>query len=134
VDNSDILRISTTITHIGTTSGTVVGAQTSDERIKNVIGPVTYGLEQINAIQPVEYTLKSEPDHKKIGFLAQQVLPLVPESVFDTGEVIEGEPEGAPTKLGMEYVALIPVLVNAVKELSAKCDALQAEVNTLKGN
>jgi hypothetical protein len=54
--------------------------------------------------------------------------------VFDTGEHIEGEPEDAPTKLGMEYVALIPVLVNAVKELSAKCDALQAEVNTLKGN
>jgi hypothetical protein len=133
-DNSDVLRISTVAAHIGTTSGTVVGAQTSDERIKNVIGPVTYGLEQINAIQPVEYTLKSEPDHKKIGFLAQQVLPLVPESVFDTGEHIEGEPEDAPTKLGMEYVALIPVLVNAVKELSAKCDALQAEVNTLKGN
>jgi hypothetical protein len=133
-DNSDILRISTTVTHIGTTSGTVVGAQTSDERIKNVIGPVTYGLEQINAIQPVEYTLKSEPDHKKIGFLAQQVLPLVPESVFDTGEVIEGEPEGAPTKLGMEYVALIPVLVNAVKELSAELDAAKARIATLEGN
>jgi hypothetical protein len=127
-DNSDILRISTDVNHIGTTSGTVVGAQTSDERIKNVIGPVTYGLEQINAIQPVEYTLKSDPDHKKIGFLAQQVLPLVPESVFDTGEHIEGEPEDAPTKLGMEYVALIPVLVNAVKELKAELD-LAKEAN-----
>jgi hypothetical protein len=133
VDNSDVLRISTNVNHIGTTSGTVVGAQTSDERIKNVIGPVTYGLEQINAIQPVEYTLKSEPDHKKIGFLAQQVLPLVPESVFDTGEHIEGEPEDAPTKLGMEYVALIPVLVNAVKELSAELNSVKAELATLKG-
>jgi len=134
VDNSDILRISTTRDHIGTTSGTVVGAQTSDERIKNIIGPVTYGLEQINAIQPVEYTLKSDTSTKKIGFIAQQVLPLVPESVFDTGEVIEGQPEGAPTKLGMEYVALIPVLVNAVKELSAELDAAKARIATLEGN
>jgi hypothetical protein len=133
-DNSDVLRISTTKDHIGTTSGTVVGAQTSDERIKNVIGPVTYGLEQIKAIEPVEYTLKSDTNTKKIGFIAQQVLPLVPESVFDTGEVIEGEPEDAPTKLGMEYVALIPVLVNAVKELSAELNSVKAELATLKGN
>jgi len=52
----------------------------------------------------------------------------VPESVFDTNEHIEGEPEDAPTKLGMEYVALIPVLVNAVKELSAEVDALKAQL------
>lgn len=131
-DNSDVLRISTTFANIGTTGGTVVGTQTSDERIKNIIGPVTYGLEQIKSINPVEYTLKDDVEQtKRIGFIAQQVQPIVPESVYDTKEVIV---EGEPTKLGMEYVSLIPVLVNAVKELSAKCDALQAEVNQLKGN
>jgi hypothetical protein len=126
VDNSGNLRISSNALHVGTTSGTVVGAQTSDERIKNILGPVTYGLDEIKQLDPVSYALKSDPEQTPhLGFIAQQVLPLVPESVFDTDEVIE---EGEPTKLGMEYVALIPVLVNAIKELSAEVDALKAQL------
>ena len=33
---------------------------------------------------------------------------------------------------GMKYERLVPVLVNAIKELSAKNDALAAEVEQLK--
>ena len=128
VDNSDQFRISSDPQHIGTTNGTVVGTQTSDERIKNILGPVEYGLDTLKQIETVRFSLKSEPKAEKLGFIAQQVQPLVPESVFDTDEHIEGEPEDAPTKLGMEYVALIPVLVNAVKELSAEVDALKAQL------
>jgi hypothetical protein len=128
-DNSDILRISTNAAHVGTTSGTVVGAQTSDERIKNILGPVEYGLAEIKQLDPVSYALKSDPEQvPHLGFIAQQVNPIIPESVFDTDDHIEGEPEDAPTKLGMEYVALIPVLVNAIKELSAEVDALKAQL------
>jgi len=134
VDNSSVLRISVTASNIGTTSGTVVGQQTSDERIKNIIGPVEYGLDTLKQIETVRYSLKSEPEAEKIGFIAQQVQPLVPESVYDTGDHIEGEPEGAPTMLAMEYVALVPVLVNAVKELSAEVDALKAQLQTSNPN
>ena len=126
VDNSDVLRISLFQSHIGTTSGTVVGTQTSDERLKIILGPLNYGLDTVKQLETVRYKLKSEPETEKLGFVAQQVLPLIPESVFDTKNPIEGEPEDAPTKLGMEYVALIPVLVNAIKELSDKNDALEA--------
>ena len=128
VDNSGDFRISTVQAHVGTTSGTVVGTQTSDQRIKNILGPVEYGLETLKQLDPVRYSLKSDPVTEKLGFVAQQVQPLVPQSVFDTGEHIEGEPEDAPTKLGMEYVALIPVLVNAIKELSAEVDALKVQL------
>jgi hypothetical protein len=128
-DNSDILSISTNSAHIGTTSGTVVGAQTSDERIKNILGPVNYGLDEIKQLDPVSYALKSDPEQvPHLGFIAQQVNPIIPESIFDTDDHIEGEPEDAPTKLGMEYVALIPVLVNAIKELSAEVDALKVQL------
>jgi hypothetical protein len=125
-DNSGNFRISGTVGHIGTTSGTVVGTQTSDERIKNILGPVTYGLDEIKQLDPVSYALKSDPEQTPhLGFTAQQVNQIIPESVFDTDEVIE---EGEPTKLGMEYVALIPVLVNAIKELSAEIDSLKAQL------
>jgi len=129
VDNSGNLRIGSNVNFVGTTSGTVVGTQTSDERIKNILGPVEYGLDTIKQIEPIRYALKAEPDTEKLGFIAQQVQPLIPQSVFDTNEHIEGEPEDAPTKLGMEYVALIPVLVNAIKELSAEVDALKAQLS-----
>jgi hypothetical protein len=130
-DNSGNLRISSDINHVGTTSGTVVGAQTSDERLKNILGPVEYGLAEIKQLDPVSYALKSDPEQvPHLGFIAQQVNPIIPESVFDTDDHIEGEPEDAPTKLGMEYVALIPVLVNAIKELSAEVDALKAQLQT----
>ena len=124
-DSSGNFRTSTDRNAIGTGTGTVIGAQTSDKRLKNILGPVEYGLDTLKQIEPVRYALKTEPDIEKLGFIAQQVLPLVPQSVFDTGEVIE---EGEPTKLGMEYVALIPILVNAIKELSAEVDALKAQL------
>jgi len=127
-DNSDILRSSASANDVGTTNGTVIGTQTSDGRLKDILGPVEYGLDTIKQIEPVCYSLKSQPHIEQLGFVAQQVQPLVPQSVFDTGEHIEGEPEDAPTKLGMEYVALIPVLVNAIKELSAEVDALKAQL------
>jgi uncharacterized protein YaiE (UPF0345 family) len=129
VGNDNNVRTSTTDTNIGTNNGTVVGSQTSDERVKNILGPVEYGLDTIKQIEPVRYAMKSEPDAEKLGFIAQQVQPLIPQSIFDTKEHVEGEPEDAPTKLGMEYVALIPVLVNAIKELSAEVDALKAQLS-----
>lgn len=143
VDNSDVLRISTSLLDVGTTGGTVVGTQTSDERLKNISGPVTYGLNEVLAIEPIAFTMKDDPSIAKIGFSAQQIQPLVPEAVYDTKTCIDGYteneetkeqvPNSDRTKLAMDYSALIPVLVNAVKELSAKCDALQAEVDALKG-
>ena len=59
----------------------------------------------------------------RLGFSAQQVKPIVPEAVYDTNEVIA---EGEPTKLAMYYTELVPVLVAAIKELSAEVDALKA--------
>jgi hypothetical protein len=127
VDNSGILRISNTFAHIGTTSGTVVGAQTSDERVKNILGPVSYGLAEVMALEPVKYALKSDPEQvPKLGFVAQQVNPILPEVVYDTKEEID---EGEPTKLAMEYVAIIPVLVNAVKALKLEIDALKVRLD-----
>lgn len=128
-DDSGVLRISNTGTHRGTTNGTVVGAQTSDERLKNIGDDVSYGLTEVKQLQPKQYALKTEPDTNKLGFIAQEVESIIPEAVFDTNEELEGHQEGDRTKLGMEYVQLIPVLVNAIKELSIENDALKERLN-----
>ena len=131
-DTSNNFRTSTVSSHIGTTSGTVVGTQTSDERLKNVGANVAYGLAEVKQLQPKQYALKAEPDTNKLGFIAQQVESIIPEAVYDTNEELDGHQEGDRTKLGMEYVQLIPVLVNAIKELSAEVDTLKTKVAALE--
>lgn len=125
VDNSGNFRLSSAVSHTGTTSGTVVGTQTSDERLKNVGENVAYGLSEVLQLQPKQYAFKAEPDTNKLGFIAQEVQSIIPEAVFDTKEELEGHQEGDSTKLGMEYVQLIPVLVNAIKEQQAMIETLE---------
>ena len=131
-DNSGNFRRTGSSSNIGTTNGTVVGTQTSDERLKNVGENVSYGLAEVLQLQPKQYTLKSEPDVNKIGFIAQEVESIIPEAVFDTKEELEGHEEGDRTQLGMEYVQLIPVLVNAIKEQQTTIADLQSRLSALE--
>ena len=131
-DNSNLLRFSTSFGNIGLAAGTVIGTQTSDERLKNVGADVAYGLAEIKQLQPKQYALKTEPDTNKLGFIAQQVESIIPEAVFDSTDPLPGHEEGDRTKLGMEYVQLIPVLVNAIKELSTEVDTLKTKVAALE--
>ena len=144
VGNDGNLRISTDPGAIGTNGGTVVGTQSSDERIKNIVGEVQYGLNEILALEPIAFAMKDSPDNKKLGFSAQQVQPIIPEAVYDTGDCIDGydvdpenkmerTPKSDRTKLSMEYTQIVPVLVKAIQELKAIVDAQAVEIAALKG-
>ncbi|HCX23975.1 MAG TPA: hypothetical protein DHN29_18785, partial [Cytophagales bacterium] len=122
MDDSDVFRTSTSQAHIGTTSGTVIGAQTSDERLKKIsTDAFKYGIDDVMNLVPIMF--EDESGFQKLGFGAQTTLPIIPEAVFDTKEnAFEDEDN---TKLGMEYVQIVPVLVKAIQELSAKVEALE---------
>ena len=125
-DNNNVLRIGNQNTQIGGTGGTVVGAQTSDIRLKNNLGSVSYGLSEINQINPIKFSFKKdESNRQQIGFSAQDIKSIIPEAVFNSGCSYNIEGTQVDDTLGMDYVALVPVLVNAVKELSAKVAALE---------
>lgn len=130
-DDLGNLRTSTADSNVGTTGGTVVGTQTSDERLKESITTLGYGLAEIVQLEPKNFCFKAAPDVPQLGFLAQQVGLIIPEAVYDTKEELVGEEEGG-TKLAMDYSQLIPVLVNAVKELSTKVDSLEARIAALE--
>jgi hypothetical protein len=127
VDNDDKLRISTTFSHIGSTSGTVVGAQTSDERLKENIRTTSYGLSTILALDPIEFD-KDGKHHT--GFGAQRTQPILPEAVYDTDIQSFGEDE--PTQLGMDYTQIIAPLVKAVQELASIITTLEARITSLE--
>ena len=142
-DDNDALHWSPTVGHIGTTNGTAVFDQTSDERLKDISSDAfPYGLDAVNRITPIQYKFKKDKDKiNKLGFGAQTIQDIVPEVVKDTGECLDGyneirtedgqstfTPKGeieGNTKLVMEYQQIIPVLVKAIQELSAKVEALE---------
>ena len=132
MDNSTNLRVNYGHANIGTTNGTVVGSQSSDIRNKNLVGDgsVSYGLSEILQLNPIKYQYKKELVDR-IGFSAQQVEPIIPESVYDTkqDQDNEGNTVSGDTIKAMYYVDLIPVLVNGIKELKAENDALKKRLD-----
>ena len=107
----------------------------SDERDKTAIADISYGLDFINDMRPVQFTwnrrdgsLGAKPD---IGFIAQELhdVELDHSSSSRTRLVNWSNPE----KLEADYVRSYPILVKAVQELSAKCDALEARIAELEG-
>jgi hypothetical protein len=96
----------------------------SDMTLKKDIEDISLGLNAINALRPVQYRMleDAEDAQKHLGFLAQEVEPIIPSSV----SVMQGG------KFGMDKSEVIPVLVAAIKELSAKNDALEARLAALE--
>jgi hypothetical protein len=103
----------------------------SDARDKMNFAPVPHGLDFVKQLNPISYQFKEERDVEvphgpvRYGFKAQDILALEGDSPI----IIDAED---PEKLRYNGEALVPVLVNAVKELSAKVDQLQAEIAALK--
>ena len=133
------------IGHSGTTNAYVQVAWTvvSDQRDKADITNFTHGLDYVNKLRPVNYVWDNRinyedgvPDGSKkksevqLGFLAQEVQAVETSLGIDNNAIIDTEDSD---KLRMTESKLIPVLVNAVQELSAQLTTLQAEVKTLKG-
>jgi len=97
--------------------------QTSDVRLKKNILPLTYGLNEIMKLEPVSYNWKDNSGGDKIGLIAQDVRKIIP-------QVVVGD-EGKEN-IGMNYAELVPVLINAVKELKTELDITRKELAELK--
>jgi len=119
--NAGDLIYSASANQIGTSTGTIVGTQSSDERIKEDIRVCPYGLEEIKALKPIQYELEGKTE---IGFGAQTTMKIIPESVYDTNIDIDGS---SNTKLAMKYERIIAPLVVAIQELAAKVEALESK-------
>ena len=96
----------------------------SDDTLKNVIGNIPNALDIVNSLDGIRYTwnelgqqlLGYSGDKVELGLLAQQVEKELPEliAMSDKGDY----------KM-VAYARLVAVLIEAVKELSVKVDALE---------
>jgi hypothetical protein len=91
----------------------------SDATLKENISPVGACLDKVKALEGVYFSWIEDQTHaQQIGLIAQDVQQVVPEvvsrSVYND-------------KLGIAYASLVPVLINAIKELEARVAALEAK-------
>ncbi|MEP7377220.1 MAG: tail fiber domain-containing protein [Chitinophagaceae bacterium] len=100
--------------------------QTSDARLKKNIHPLSYGLKEIMQLKPVSYNWIESPDSgNKIGLIAQEVKKVIP-------EVVIGDEQ--KEKLGMNYAEMVPVLINAIKDLNKEVIELEKLISTSQKN
>ena len=103
----------------------------SDARDKTCIDVVPHGLCFVNQLNPISYFYKKSRERnyptgrKRYGFKAQDILPL---EQGDAVVISDDEPEN----LKYNESSLIPILVNAIKELTTKVEDLQNRINQLE--
>ena len=125
----------------------------SDSRDKTDVTNFTHGLDWVKKLNPITYrwdrrtwykeynedgSLKTAgtPDGSKkrarqhIGFLAQDVLAVEQADGFASkkDDMLVVNLNEDDTAYGLKYERLVPVLVNAIKELSAKVETLEAKL------
>ena len=103
----------------------VAFTQASDISLKENIRDLTGGLDLINQIKPRVFDWKEEGrGSDKVGFIAQEIEEIKPEWVY--------EKEGIKL-LSSNLPDTIPYLIKAIQEQQIQIEALQSEINTLKG-
>jgi hypothetical protein len=115
-------------------SGGTSWTSSSDIRLKNVGDDISGGIEKIKAMRPVNFTWKSDEDNKnQIGFIAQEMVHIVPEVVQVPKEEVCSK-TGETQYQGIEYEKLVPVLTAALKEAVAKIEDLETRLAALEAN
>ena len=107
-----------------TTSGTsTTFATSSDYRLKENEVAISDGLTRINQLKPYRFNWKHDKDTTVDGFFAHEVSEIVPEAIVGLKDAVNDKGEIDPQ--GIDQSKLVPLLVKAVQELSAKVTELE---------
>ncbi|TQV88074.1 tail fiber domain-containing protein [Aliikangiella coralliicola] len=96
----------------------------SDARLKKKVNPIDKALSATSRLSAVHYDFIKESDStsKHLGLIAQQV-----ESIFPN--IVKTEKSGRKT---VNYIALVPFLVESLKELAEQNKSRRAQLEQLK--
>jgi hypothetical protein len=102
----------------------------SDARDKKEVAPIELGLEFVKELNPVKFVWDDRNEEGKhdvvdSGFIAQDLKAL--EDKYEAADVLKLVYDENPEKLEASYGRLIPVLVQAIKDLAAEVEALKTK-------
>ena len=99
------------------TNGDIAAYSTSDQRLKDNINPISNALNKVllTSGNTFDWNDKSDKEGSDVGVIAQEILEVLPEAVTsrDNGY------------LAVRYEKIVPLLIEAIKELKAEIDELK---------
>jgi hypothetical protein len=102
-------------------TGDITAYYTSDKRLKDNIKPISSALEKIDSLNGVEYDWNTElqtvHSGHDVGVIAQEVEQVLPEAVVTRDNGYKA----------VNYDKVIPLLLQAIKELKAEVEALKSK-------
>lgn len=103
--------------------GTVSIFNSSDYRAKENVAPIDCGLAEINQLNPINFNYIDHPNVMHHGFLAHELQAVCEQAAYGEKDAVDDE--GNPIYQTVSTTALIPILVKAVQELTARIEALE---------
>jgi hypothetical protein len=108
--------------NIGSVTQTVGSAvlynTTSDQRLKENIQDADSSSSLIDSIQVRQYDWKSDGSHQRYGFVAQELVTVAPEAVY--------QPTDSEQMMAVDYSKLVPMLVKEIQSLRKRLAALES--------
>ena len=120
-----------TVGSIVTNGSSTTYSTSSDYRLKENVDYDFTALDRVAQLKPARFNFIADEDKTVDGFIAHEVQDIVPEAV--TGEKDAVDDEGNPEYQGIDQSKLVPLLTKAIQEQQTQIEALQSEINNLKG-
>ena len=110
---------------------------TSDERYKENIQPLQFGLSVIQKLNPVTFNFITDGINNfslypEVGFIAQEVDRALATESYAKSIVKNADDSEPDTPMGLATTNLIPLLVKAIQEQQAQIEALKARITQLE--
>jgi hypothetical protein len=100
----------------------------SDERLKNINGNIENAVDKLMTLRTVNFSWKDDENQKEnLGLIAQDVEKVFPQ-VIDSNTLTnldESDDFDKTEYLGVRYQELVPVLIKAIQELTARLEILE---------
>jgi hypothetical protein len=104
----------------------------SDVKLKENIVDATPKLADLMQIRVRNYNLKTNPDQKQIGVIAQELENIFPSLIDESPDKdSEGNELGTTTK-AVKYSVFVPMLIKAIQELKAELDSAKTRLAALE--
>jgi hypothetical protein len=108
-----------TVGSITTNGSATLYNVTSDQRLKENVQDAAPASALIDSLQVRQFDWKSDNSHQRYGFVAQELVTVAPEAVY--------QPADSEEMMAVDYSKLVPMLVKEIQALRARVAALEAK-------
>ena len=105
----------------------------SDVKLKENIVDASEKLDDVMKLKVRNFNLKSDPTHKQIGFVAQELEQVFPSMVDETQDRTEDGSTLETYTKSIKTSVLVPILVKAIQEQQTLIENLTTRLNALEG-